>query len=71
MARHSRSPLAGISTERTPRCDSASITAFSAAGVEPIVPDSPIPFAPSGLIGVGVSVRTSSNDGSSVGPGMQ
>ena len=45
-----------MSMWRTPRCDSASTTAFCTAGVEPIVPDSPMPFAPSGLSGVGVSV---------------
>ena len=41
---------------RMPRCDSASTTAFWTAGVDPIVPDSPIPLAPSGLFGLGVSV---------------
>ena len=45
---------------RTPKCDSASHTALCTAGVEPIVPDSPMPFAPSGLWGVGVSSGTSS-----------
>ena len=42
------------------------MTAFSTAGVDPMVPASPIPLAPSGLIGVGVSLATSSNEGSSV-----
>ena len=42
------------------------MTALCTAGVEPIVPDSPIPFAPSGLTGVGVSIVTSSKSGSSV-----
>ena len=41
----------------TPRCDSASMTAFQTAGVEPIAPDSPTPLAPSGLRGDGVCVR--------------
>ena len=40
----------------TPRCDKASTTAFWIAGVEPIVPDSPIPLAPSGLRGLSVWV---------------
>ena len=48
-ARHTFSPFAGISTWRTPYGASASITALWTAGVEPIVPDSPIPFAPSGF----------------------
>ena len=34
----------------------ASTTAFCTAGVEPIVPDSPMPLAPSSLHGVGVSI---------------
>src|SRR5262249_46204299 len=41
-ARQTRSPFAGMSTWRTPRCESASTTAFWTAGVAPIVPDSPI-----------------------------
>ena len=40
---------AGMSTWRTPRWASASTTADCTAGVEPIVPDSPTPLAPSGL----------------------
>ena len=51
-----------MSMWRTPRCETASITALCTAGVAPIVPDSPIPLAPSGLTGVGVSISTSSND---------
>ena len=34
----------------------ASTTAFTTAGVDPIVAASPMPFAPSGLRGVGVTV---------------
>jgi hypothetical protein len=56
IARHTRSGVAGMSRCRTPRCASASTTAFWTAGIEPIVPASPIPFAPSGFLGVGVSV---------------
>ena len=41
----------------TPRCDTASITAFWIAGVEPMVAASPMPFAPSGLFGDGVTVE--------------
>ena len=49
MARQTRSPFAGMSTCRTPNGASASTTAFCTAGVAPIVPDSPIPFAPEGV----------------------
>ena len=54
----------------TPRWARASITAFCTAGVDPIVPDSPIPLAPSGLRGVGVSCATSSKVGSSAADTM-
>ena len=46
-----------MSRWRTPYGSSASITAFTTAGSEPMVPASPTPFAPSGLRGEGVSVR--------------
>ena len=46
---------------RTPRWDTASITAFWTAGMAPIVPDSPNPLAPSSLTYVGVSMWTISN----------
>ena len=49
---------------------SASITALCTAGVDPIVADSPIPFAPNGFSGVGVSVCAISNHGSSEAAGM-
>ena len=39
------------------------------AGVDPTVPDSPIPFAPNGFSGVGVSVRAVSKLGRSVALG--
>jgi hypothetical protein len=58
-----------MSTCRTPRCARASTTAFCTAGVAPIVPASPIPFAPSGFIGVGVSVFAVSKVGSSAALG--
>ncbi len=41
---------------RTPKGASASTTALTTAGVEPMVAASPIPLAPSGLKGVGVTV---------------
>ena len=58
-----------MSTWRTPSPASASTTALWTAGVAPIVPDSPMPLAPSSFIGVGVSMGTSSNDGSSAADG--
>ena len=56
MAAHTRSAVQGMSMWVTPRCDTASTTAFWIAGVDPIVPDSPMPLAPSGLRGLSVSV---------------
>ena len=51
-------PLAvhGMSMCLTPRCETASTTAFWMAGVDPMVPDSPMPLAPSGLRGLSVWV---------------
>ena len=70
IARHTRSGESGRSMWRTPRCESASITALWTAGVEPIAADSPIPLAPSGFSGVGVSVCAISNGGSSEAAGI-
>lgn len=55
IARQTRSGVSGSSMCRTPRSERASMTAFCTAGADPIVPDSPMPFAPRGLSGVGVS----------------
>ena len=66
MACHTRSLVAGMSMCFTPRCFTASITADCTAGVEPIVPDSPMPYAPSGFTNVGVSMWITSKLGSSV-----
>src|SRR5216683_1798337 len=62
MARQIRSGVAGVSRWRTPRWARASTTALYTAGMDPMVPDSPTPFAPSALAKVGVSIGTSSND---------
>src|SRR5690348_18170391 len=48
---------------------SASTTAFCTAGVERTVADSPIPWAPNGFIGVGVSVLNTVTRGTSVAAG--
>ena len=45
------------------------MTAFCTAGVEPIVPASPMPFAPNGLSGVSVCVCTASIAGTSAALG--
>ena len=62
-ARHTRSALSGMSMCFTPRGRSASSTAETKHGVEPIVPSSPMPFAPSGFRCVGVQVESSSMRG--------
>ncbi len=54
-----------------PRWATASHTALWTAGVEPIVPDSPMPFAPSGLRGDGVSVLETSKLGMSAAEGIR
>src|SRR6266498_5127569 len=69
IARQTRSGVAGMSTSVTPKGASASTTAFITAAVEAIVPVSPTPFTPSGFVVLGVSVRPSSNDGSSAADG--
>ena len=69
-ARHTRSGVSGRSMCRTPRWESASTTAFCTAGVDPIVADSPIPFAPKGFRSVGVSVFDASNAGRSAALGI-
>ena len=46
------------------RADAADTSSWT-AGVDPMAPDSPMPLAPRGLLGVGVSIATNSNDGSS------
>ena len=65
MARHTRSGVQGMSMWRMPRCATASMTAFCTAGVDPTVPASPMPFAPSGLSGDLVTISTRSKLGSS------
>ena len=54
-----------------PKWLSASQTALWAAGVDPIVPDSPIPLAPSGFLGLAVSVSEVSKLGRSAADGIR
>ena len=44
MARQTRCDEVGMSMWVTPRCDTASMTAFCTAGVAPIDPASPMPW---------------------------
>ena len=53
-----------MSRSVTPKGTSASITAFITAAVEAMVPVSPTPFAPSGFVGLGVTVPPSTYEGS-------
>ena len=69
MARHTASLVQGRSMWRTPRWATASMTAFCTAGVLPMVLASPMPFAPSGFSGDGVSVLCTSKLGNSAADG--
>jgi hypothetical protein len=69
MARHTLRAESGMSMWWIPRGDSASTTAFTTAGVDAIVPASPMPLTPSGLTGEGVTVWSSSNAGKPVARG--
>src|SRR5262249_21656123 len=60
---HTRSGVAGISIVSTPHRDSASITALITVGRPRVVPDSPMPLTPSGLVLHGTSSRLASNPG--------
>src|SRR5688572_14708900 len=64
-AAQTRSPLSGMSRWRTPKDFSASTTALTMAGVEPMVAASPMPLAPIGLNGVGVTVWSTVKSGRS------
>ena len=69
MTRQIFSGVAGMSRWVMPNGERASTTALTTAGVEPMVPASPMPLAPSGLRGVGVTVRSSSKGGKSTARG--
>src|SRR3954470_9000563 len=58
IAVHSFSGVSGMSMWPTPNGASASSTALQIAGGEAMVPVSPAPLTPSGLTGVGVTVRS-------------
>ena len=71
IARQTLSGVVGIPMSVTPRCESASTTAFTTAGAAAIVPVSPTPLTPSGLVGLVVSVRPSSKLGTSAADGTR
>src|SRR6202035_2715674 len=63
MSDQMRSGRAGISTCLMPNGERASTTALITAALAAIVPASPMPLTPSSLVGLGVTVRSSSNMG--------
>ena len=69
MAAHTRIGDAGMATSVTPSGRSASTIALMTAGVDPIVPASPMPFTPSGLVGLGVTVWSMTMAGTSAAAG--
>src|SRR5262245_18656652 len=69
MMRHSFSGRSIMSMCFTPNSLSASTAADTMLGVEPRVPASPTPLAPSGFRGVGVTVAWSAKRGKSVARG--
>ena len=71
IARHTRSGDAGLSMLSTPRWETASITAFTTAGGDAIVPASPMPFTPSELVVEGVTVRSCTIVGTSIEVGTR
>ena len=54
-----------------PRGPRASITAFITAAAEPMVPASPMPLTPSGLVGLGVTVWSSVKAGTRTAEGTR
>src|SRR5262249_14111360 len=70
-AAQTRSGVTGISRFLTPAWASASTTALTYAAGEPTVADSPMPLAPSGWCGDGVTVSSSSNGGVSQAVGSR
>src|ERR1700694_6037781 len=64
------SGVAGMSTSLTPNGDRASTIALMTATLDAIVPASPIPLTPSGLVGLGGTVAGVSYDGRSGAVGI-
>src|ERR1700684_1028668 len=64
-ASHTFPGVSGMSACVTPNGASASTTELTTAGGEPTVADSPMPLAPTGWCGDGVTVAPSSGEGHS------
>ncbi len=71
IALHTLAGVSGMSACRTPNGRSASITELTTAGGEPTVAASPIPLAPMGWCGDGVTVEPISQDGHSTDVGSR
>src|SRR5204863_5779411 len=71
MAAHTRLGEAGMSMSVTPKGCRASTMALITAGVEAMVPASPMPLTPIGLVGLGVTVCSSVRLGSSAAVGRR
>src|SRR5260370_1384940 len=71
MARQTRSAVHGIGTSVTPSGRRASMTASTTAGVDAIVPASPPPLTPSGVVVDGGSVRSVTNVGRAAAGGIR
>src|SRR4029450_10378667 len=71
MAAHTRSGVAGMAMSVIPSGARASTMALMTVGVDTIVPASPMPLTPSGLVGLGVTVWSSLMFGTSAAEGTQ
>jgi hypothetical protein len=71
IVRHTVWGEAGMGTSFTPSPDRASTMALMTAGAAPMVPASPMPFTPSGLVGEGVTVWSVTIDGTSEAAGIR
>jgi hypothetical protein len=69
IVRQTFSGVAGRGISVTPRCESASTTAFNTAGGDAIVPVSPTPLMPMSFVVDGVTWFPVTNDGISVAEG--
>jgi len=71
MASQSRDGVSGMSAWRRPYGRRASMTALTTAGGDPTVAHSPMPFAPMGWCGYGVTVNPVSQSGTSRADGRR
>ena len=66
-----RSGVSGVSRIFTPNGLNASSTALHSAGGGPSMPVSPAPFAPNGVNGLGVTMCSNANSGTSSADGKR